>query len=247
MNEDDDRPDVDELQANARRHLWMHFSQLGQFREREIPIIMRGEGCYVWDQHGDRKLDGLSGLFTVQVGHGRRRLAHVAAKQAGTLEYFPLWSFAHPPAIELATKLAAGCARRPQPRLPHDRRIRRRRDLVEARAAVLPRDRPTAALQGHRAPHRVSRHDDGRPRPDRRTELPRAVRATHPRWSARDEHQLVPPSHGEGRARVHDAHHRRDRGSDPLRGTRDRCRRHARAGAERRWLHPTSRRATSNG
>ena len=70
----------------------MHFSQLGQFREREIPLIMRGEGCYVWDQHGDRKLDGLSGLFTVQVGHGRRRLAHAAAKQAGTLEYFPIWS-----------------------------------------------------------------------------------------------------------------------------------------------------------
>ncbi len=105
--DDDDQPNVDDLQAKARRHLWMHFSQLGQFREREIPIIMRGEGCYVWDQHGDRKLDGLSGLFTVQIGHGRRRLAHVAAKQAGTLEYFPLWSFAHPPAIELATKLAA--------------------------------------------------------------------------------------------------------------------------------------------
>jgi adenosylmethionine-8-amino-7-oxononanoate aminotransferase len=103
---DDQHQSLDELQANARRHLWMHFSQLGQFRERDIPLIMRGEGCYVWDQHGDRKLDGLSGLFTVQIGHGRRRLAHAAAKQAGTLEYFPLWSYAHPPAIELATKLA---------------------------------------------------------------------------------------------------------------------------------------------
>jgi adenosylmethionine-8-amino-7-oxononanoate aminotransferase len=103
---DDEHQSLDELQANARRHLWMHFSQLGQYREREIPLIMRGEGCYVWDQHGDRKLDALSGLFTVQVGHGRRRLAHAAAKQAGTLEYFPIWSYAHVPAIELATKLA---------------------------------------------------------------------------------------------------------------------------------------------
>jgi hypothetical protein len=94
------------LQANARRHLWMHFSQLGQFRDHEIPLIMRGEGCSVWDQHGDRKLDALSGLFTVQVGHGRRRLAQAAAAQAETLEYWPIWSFAHPPAIELATKLA---------------------------------------------------------------------------------------------------------------------------------------------
>jgi adenosylmethionine-8-amino-7-oxononanoate aminotransferase len=95
-----------DLQANAKRHLWMHFSQLAQFQDREIPLIMRGEGCYVWDQRGDRKLDGLSGLFTVQVGHGRQRLAQAAAAQAETLGYFPIWSFAHPPAIELATMLA---------------------------------------------------------------------------------------------------------------------------------------------
>jgi adenosylmethionine-8-amino-7-oxononanoate aminotransferase len=98
--------DYDRLQANARRHLWMHFSQLGQFRDREIPLIVRGEGCYVWDQHGDRKLDALSGLFSVQVGHGRKRLAQAGAAQAETLEYWPIWSYAHPPAIELATKLA---------------------------------------------------------------------------------------------------------------------------------------------
>ncbi|MDQ1532802.1 MAG: hypothetical protein QOF28_563, partial [Actinomycetota bacterium] len=97
---------VDELQANAKRHLWMHFSQLSQFAEREVPLIMRGEGCYVWDHHDNKKLDGLSGLFTVQIGHGRRRLAHAAAAQAGTLGYFPIWSYAHPPAIELATTLA---------------------------------------------------------------------------------------------------------------------------------------------
>jgi adenosylmethionine-8-amino-7-oxononanoate aminotransferase len=106
MVNDDREYRVDELQANAKRHLWMHFSPLAQFQDREIPLIMRGEGCYVWDQHGDRKLDGLAGLFTVQVGHGRRRLAQTAATQAETLGYYPIWSFAHPPAIELATKLA---------------------------------------------------------------------------------------------------------------------------------------------
>ena len=99
--------DIATLQENARRHLWMHFSQLGQFRDHEIPLIVKGAGCYVWDHRGDRKLDGLSGLFTVQVGHGRRRLAEAAATQAEQLEYFPIWSYAHPPAIELATKLAA--------------------------------------------------------------------------------------------------------------------------------------------
>jgi len=108
MTDDETAPplNVGELQDNARRHLWMHFSQLGQYHDRDVPMIVRGDGCSVWDHHGDRKLDGLSGLFTVQVGHGRRRLAHAAAKQAGTLEYWPIWSYAHPPAIELATKLA---------------------------------------------------------------------------------------------------------------------------------------------
>jgi adenosylmethionine-8-amino-7-oxononanoate aminotransferase len=61
----------------------------------------------VWDQHGKRYLDGLSGLFTVQVGHGRAELGEAAARQAATLGYFPVWSFAHEPAIELATRLAA--------------------------------------------------------------------------------------------------------------------------------------------
>ena len=67
---------------------------------------MRGKGCYLWDAHGNRYLDSLSGLFTVQLGHGREDLAEVAAAQASTLEYFPIWSYAHPPAIELAAKVA---------------------------------------------------------------------------------------------------------------------------------------------
>ncbi len=85
----------------------MHFTRLGAYTEAEVPVIARGEGCYVWDQHGKRYLDGLSGLFTVQAGHGRAELGQAAARQAETLGYFPVWSFAHEPAIELATRLAA--------------------------------------------------------------------------------------------------------------------------------------------
>jgi adenosylmethionine-8-amino-7-oxononanoate aminotransferase len=101
-------PDLSgDLSGRARRHLWMHFTSLGGFADSEIPVIARGEGCYVWDQHGKRYLDGLSGLFTVQVGHGRSELGQAAAKQAEKLGYFPVWSFAHEPAVELATRLAA--------------------------------------------------------------------------------------------------------------------------------------------
>ncbi len=95
-----------DLSERARRHLWMHFTRLGAYVDSEVPVIARGEGCYVWDQHGNRYLDGLSGLFTVQAGHGRAELGHAAARQAETLGYFPVWSFAHEPAIELATRLA---------------------------------------------------------------------------------------------------------------------------------------------
>ncbi len=59
-------------------------------------MIVRGEGAYVWDQHGKRYLDGLAGLFTSQLGHGRTELAEAGAKQASELAYFPLWTYAHP-------------------------------------------------------------------------------------------------------------------------------------------------------
>ena len=100
--------DAAELGELARRHLWMHFSRLGSYGDdAPVPIIARGQGCHVWDTTGHRLLDGLSGLFTVQVGHGRPDLAEAARVQAETLEYFPLWTYAHPPAIELAARLAA--------------------------------------------------------------------------------------------------------------------------------------------
>jgi adenosylmethionine-8-amino-7-oxononanoate aminotransferase len=99
-------PDVAALQERARRHLWMHFTRLSSYADREIPVIVRGEGPYVWDQHGRRHLDALSGLFVVQVGHGRAELAEAAARQAEQLAYFPLWSYAHPVAVDLAARLA---------------------------------------------------------------------------------------------------------------------------------------------
>jgi adenosylmethionine-8-amino-7-oxononanoate aminotransferase len=95
-----------ELQEAARRHLWMHFTRLGLYEDKEIPIIVRGEGAYVWDQHGKRYLDGLSGLFAVNAGHGRSEIAAAGSKQAEDLGYFPLWTYAHPAAIELAGRIA---------------------------------------------------------------------------------------------------------------------------------------------
>ncbi|MFL6137995.1 MAG: aspartate aminotransferase family protein [Frankiaceae bacterium] len=99
-------PSADHLQDAARRHLWMHFTRMSTYADHEIPVITRGDGPYVWDSRGRRYLDGLSGLFVVQAGHGRSELADAAAKQASELAYFPLWSYAHPSAVELAERLA---------------------------------------------------------------------------------------------------------------------------------------------
>ena len=57
---------------------------------------MRGEGCYVWDEHGKRYLDGLSALFCVNAGHGRAELGEAAAAQAEELGFYTNWSYAHP-------------------------------------------------------------------------------------------------------------------------------------------------------
>ncbi len=96
-----------ELQELARRHLWMHFTRMGSYVDHEIPVIVRGEGCYVWDEHGKRYLDGLSALFCVNAGHGRAELGDAAAAQARELGFFTNWSYAHPRAIELAARLAS--------------------------------------------------------------------------------------------------------------------------------------------
>jgi adenosylmethionine-8-amino-7-oxononanoate aminotransferase len=94
------------LAVSARDHLWMHFTRMSTYATSNVPVIVRGEGPYIYDDKGKRYLDGLAGLFVVQAGHGREELAEAAAKQAKDLAFFPLWSYAHPKAIELAERLA---------------------------------------------------------------------------------------------------------------------------------------------
>jgi len=98
----------DGLADRARDHLWMHFTRhSGYYHGSHVPVIVRGEGAYIWDDAGKRYLDGLAGLFVVQLGHGRADLAMAGAQQATELGFFPIWSYAHPRAIELAERLAA--------------------------------------------------------------------------------------------------------------------------------------------
>jgi adenosylmethionine-8-amino-7-oxononanoate aminotransferase len=95
---------TDTVVQAAQKHLWMHFTRHSE--DKDVPVIARGEGPWVYDHRGKKYLDGLSGLFVSQVGHGRTELAEAAAKQASTLAYFPVWSYAHERAVELAERLA---------------------------------------------------------------------------------------------------------------------------------------------
>lgn len=95
-------------QRAGRDHLWLHFTRHSTYENgHKMPVIVRGEGHKIYDDAGREYIDGLAGLFVVQVGHGREELAEAAARQAKELAFFPLWSFAHPKAVELADRLAS--------------------------------------------------------------------------------------------------------------------------------------------
>jgi len=96
-----------DLQQAARNHLWLHFTRMGAYGEAEVPIIVRGDGCYLEDINGKRYLDALAGLFAVQIGYSFGdevgRAAHAQLKE---LPFYTNWSYAHPRAIELAHEVA---------------------------------------------------------------------------------------------------------------------------------------------
>jgi len=96
-----------DMQDLARKHLWMHFTPMGGYdAAHEVPIIVKGEGCYVFDQHGRRFLDGLSALYCVNIGHGRAEVAQAGADQGKELGFYTNWAYAHPRSIELAARIA---------------------------------------------------------------------------------------------------------------------------------------------
>ncbi len=96
-----------ELQQAARDHLWLHFTRMGDYRDAEVPIIVRGDGCYLEDVHGRRYLDALAGLFSVNIGYGfGEEIGEAALEQLRELPFYTNWSYAHPRAVELADELA---------------------------------------------------------------------------------------------------------------------------------------------
>jgi adenosylmethionine-8-amino-7-oxononanoate aminotransferase len=97
-----------DLQQLAKEHLWMHFTRMGGYRTADVPIIVRGDGCYLEDANGKRYLDALAGLFSVNIGYSfGEEIGQAALEQMRALPFYTNWSYAHPRAIELAAEVAS--------------------------------------------------------------------------------------------------------------------------------------------
>ena len=216
----------EQLQQAARDHLWLHFTRMGGYRDGEVPIIVRGDGCYLEDANGKRYLDALAGLFAVQIGYSYGdEIGEAARAQMRELPFYTNWSYAHPRAIELAAEVARARAGRPEPRLLRLRRLGGGRVGLEARAPVLLGARRAAARASRpvrsraQRPHDYDAEQAARCTGERRWKaisrhvayhgttmgalsingipaLRDAVRAARARGAARPQHEPLPPPAG---------------------------------------------------
>jgi adenosylmethionine-8-amino-7-oxononanoate aminotransferase len=107
MTTTENLPAMNDLEQMARDHLWLHFTRMGAYADGGMPVIVRGEGCYLEDQRGKRYLDALAGLFAVQIGYSYGdEVGQAALEQMRELPFYTNWSYAHPRSIELAAEVA---------------------------------------------------------------------------------------------------------------------------------------------
>ena len=185
--------DAARLQELAKAHLWLHFTRMGGYRDVDVPIIVRGEGCYLEDSNGKRYLDALAGLFAVQLGYSHGdEIGQAAHEQMSELPFYTNWSYAHPRAIELAAEIASLA--------PGDlNRVFFVSGGSEAVESAWKLARQYHAAHGERRwkaiarRHGLPRHDDGRALDQRHPGPAERVRAARPRRAPRAQHEPLPP------------------------------------------------------
>ena len=206
------------------------------YDDADVPIIVRGEGPYVWDEKGNRYLDGLSALFCVNAGHGRTELGDAAARQVAELDFFTIWSYAHPRAIELAARIASlapGDLNRVFFTSGGSEAVESAIKLARAYHQRTGNPRKTKFISREIAYHGTTL---GALAATGISGAPLRVRAARARRLPGPEHRQLPVA-GRSRSALGG---RPDRGEDPLRAPRHRRRGDPRAAPERRRLHPAA-------
>ena len=101
-----DTHDTKALQELDKQHYMHPFTDSKAMHEKGTRIITGADGCYIYDSEGGKVLDGMAGLWCVNIGYGRDELADVAAQQMRELPYYnSFFGTAHPPVIKLAAQL----------------------------------------------------------------------------------------------------------------------------------------------
>jgi adenosylmethionine-8-amino-7-oxononanoate aminotransferase len=97
--------DVDQL-ARSAGHEWLSWSRMADFRDAPPPILVGGEGPYVFEADGTRLFDGVSGLFTTQIGYSHgAELGRAARRQLESFGFYPNWAATSPAPLELTRRV----------------------------------------------------------------------------------------------------------------------------------------------
>src|ERR1700674_4865611 len=95
----------------VKEHRYPDSSVFYRTLTRSLPLIVRGEGCWLVDERGTRYLDACGGAFAANLGHGLREIADAIGAQAAKIAYVNGTAFTSEPAEELAAELASLCPR----------------------------------------------------------------------------------------------------------------------------------------
>lgn len=96
-----------QLSNMAKSHLFPHFFFMKEMREHGPKVITKGDGVYIWDEHGNKYLDAMSILWVVNAGHGRKEIINAMKEQLEKIEFVSLFGgYANEPSVKLAKKLS---------------------------------------------------------------------------------------------------------------------------------------------
>ncbi|MGI8688549.1 MAG: aspartate aminotransferase family protein [Thermomicrobiales bacterium] len=104
------QPDAAQMRQAIADNVWLHFTQMHEFAEggrlEKPTVIVRGQGSHIWDSEGNKYIDGLAGLFCVNVGYGRTEIAQAMMAQLEQIHFVSPFSFPNVPGTVLAERLA---------------------------------------------------------------------------------------------------------------------------------------------